>query len=292
MLFPIFFYNDGYDVCHDPEEVILRKGYDPLADVRNTPDSVFCSHGAGYIVPYYEAYEHMHVLNGLSAGEDEALQTLSRPADRTGSEVSGPDRKIGTEEIDEILSHISRNKDKDKTPGTNWKRRFGTKEPVVPAGEPAPRVSIRIFSPEEAEYTVVDGYNVIFAWPELAELARINIDSARDALIDLLTHYRGMISGEVIAVFDAYRVKGRKSERTRYQNIQLVYTAEEETADHYIEKFTNEYGKKNRICVVTSDHLEQIITRGQGCMLISSRDFKLHLERLQDEIRSKYLSDN
>ncbi|MBR3402630.1 MAG: NYN domain-containing protein [Parasporobacterium sp.] len=287
----VAFFNDGYDVCHDQEEVILRKGYDPLADVRNTPDSVFCSHGAGYIVPYDEAYEHMHVLNGLSAGEEEALQNVSRAAERSGSKTAETERRIGTEEIEEILSHISRNKDKDKKPGTNWKRRFGTKESTVPAGEPVPRVSSRIFSPEEAEYTVVDGYNVIFAWPELADLARINIDSARDALIDLLTHYKGMISGEVIAVFDAYRVKGRQSERTRYQNIQLVYTAEEETADQYIEKFTNEYGKKSRIAVVTSDHLEQIITRGQGCMLISSRDFRQHLERLQEEMRRKYFSD-
>ena len=144
---------------------------------------------------------------------------------------------------------------------------------------------------EEAEYIVVDGYNVIFAWPELSELARVNIDSARDALIDELTHFKGMVSAEVIAVFDAYRVKGRKSELSRFQNIRLVFTAEEETADQYIEKFTNEYGKKSRILVVTSDHLEQIITRGQGCMLISSRDFRLHLERIREEMRQRYLTD-
>ena len=328
----ILFLNDGYDSCHNAEEVIARKGYDPLADVRNSPDSVFCAHGSGYIVPYNEAYEHMHVLNGASlmaagnsASGDPAIFDLAAviPAG-TGEVLSSSDRAVerdrslGTEEIDEIISRISRKGNKEPKPGTNWKRKFGVKDGTSIAGPggssaggrggsitggrggssagipgtPSSGSTRSIFPIEEADYIVVDGYNVIFAWQELSDLARINIDSARDALIDKLTHFKAMVSGEVIAVFDAYRVKGRKSERSTFQNIQLVYTAEEETADQYIEKFTNEHGRKSRIAVITSDHLEQIVTMGQGCRLVSSRDFKAYLERLQDELRERYLSDN
>ncbi|MCF0230619.1 MAG: NYN domain-containing protein, partial [Parasporobacterium sp.] len=135
---------------------------------------------------------------------------------------------------------------------------------------------------------LVDGYNVIFAWEDLAELARVNIDAARDALIDILCNYRAMVKSEVIVVFDAYRVAGHKTEFIDYQNIHIVYTQEAETADHYIEKFAHDKASKYKVAVVTSDGVEQVIIRGQGCALISSREFRDKTERISRELKEKY----
>ena len=145
-----------------------------------------------------------------------------------------------------------------------------------------------MFPLEMAECVIVDGYNVIFAWPELSDLARVNIDSARDALIDILSELSSMISGQVTVVFDAYKVKGHSKERMTLQDIQVLFTSQDETADQYIERFTNEHGRKKRIAVITSDGLEQIITRGQGCLLISSRELREHMERFRAQLREKY----
>ncbi|MBQ9032250.1 MAG: TetM/TetW/TetO/TetS family tetracycline resistance ribosomal protection protein [Parasporobacterium sp.] len=279
--------NDGYDLCRNAEEVIRRKGYDPAADLKNPADSVFCAHGSGIIVPYDQVDQYMEIPD---------FKNPSRELSEEGTlkaELSGTSPKeihLGTEEVDEIISRISRSNSKEKKTGKNWKKTFGTREPLSAPGAVSPNSGeSRVFPPEEAEYVLVDGYNVIFAWKELSDLARVNIDSARDALIEILSNFRSMISAEVIAVFDAYRVKGHATEQQTLQNIRIVYTAEEETADQYIEKFTNENGKKQKILVVTSDSLEQVITRGQGCMLISSREFQAYLERLQADLREKYL---
>ena len=274
------FVNDGYDICQDAERVILQKGYDPQADIRNTPDSVFCAHGSGFIVPYDQVYDYMHLsLDGSK--ETEELQETKKVRNSGELELS-----IGTEEVDAIIAGISRSNGKEKKTGNNWKRKYG--EPIA---EPIIRSSISkmpVFAIEDAEYIVVDAYNVIFAWPELTELARENIDSARDALIDTLSNFQSMTEGKVIAVFDAYRVKGHATERMQYQGIQIIYTGEEETADQFIEKYTNTLGKTSRIAVVTSDGLEQIITRGNGCMLISSRELKSRIAFLSSQLKEKY----
>jgi len=305
--------SDGYDTCLHTQDVIKAKGYDPLSDIRNTPDSVFCTHGSGYIVPYDQVYKHLHTpLGGYYAGyltkdpgigeavQDDAVS--GRGADT--QEIQEPNRSIGTEEIDEIISRISganrRDSRRDHKKRTGWKKRFGERggsaagtggfggtESAGSAGRSTVKVP-QLFSLEMADRVIVDGYNVIFAWQELSDLARINIDSARDALIDILSELASMIAGSVSVVFDAYKVKGHSSERMLLQGIEVLFTAQEETADQYIERFTNEYGRKMRIAVITSDGLEQIITRGQGCLLVSSRELQAHIERLRKAMREKY----
>lgn len=142
--------------------------------------------------------------------------------------------------------------------------------------------------PPRDEYLLVDGYNIIFAWQELKELAEINIDSARDKLLDILCNYQGYKKCGLIAVFDAYRVQGHATEFLDYHNIHVVYTKEAETADQYIEKFAHENGKKYRITVATSDHLEQIIIRGQGCVLLSAREFEKEITRVEELLRQEH----
>ena len=312
---------DGYDTCLHAQEVIDARGYDPLADVRNTPDSVFCTHGSGYIVPFDEVYQHLHTpLGGYYAGylprelggsglpQDVPLSDADRP-----DPVSEPNRNIGTDEIDEIISRISganrrdNRKDSRKRSGRpGWKKPGSGAAAMTPWSDSSAKAAMGqsgrskhagmagmtnvsgMFSLEQAECVIVDGYNVIFAWQELSDLARVNIDSARDALIDILSELSSMIPGQVTAVFDAYKVRGHSSERMTLQNIQILFTSQDETADQYIERFTNEYGRRRRIAVITSDGLEQIITRGQGCLLISSRELKTHMDRLRSTLREKY----
>lgn len=276
----ISFMVDGYGPCHNPEEVMAEKAYDPLRDLRNTPDSVFCSHGAGVIVPYNDVYNHMHLaFDGsvrVRSGDD---------FDVTKSSRTVSDTPLGTEEIDAIINKFSRSNAKDKSQGNNWKKSFGKKKIEISG----PKVPVApAFSAEEADYVIVDGYNVIFAWKELNELAKENIDAARDSLLDTLSKYKSMTKAEVIAVFDAYRVKGHVIENNRFADVQIIYTREDETADQYIERYTNELGKKQKVVVVTSDGAEQIITRGQGCKLISSREFKLRIEELTKATNEKY----
>ena len=140
------------------------------------------------------------------------------------------------------------------------------------------------------EYLLVDGYNIIFAWEELKELSKINIDSARDRLKDILCNYQGSRQCELIVVFDAYRVKGHVTEFMDYYNIHVVYTKEAETADAYIEKFAHENGRKYKVTVATSDGLEQVIIRGQGCLLMSAREFEAEVKAREQHIRENYLT--
>ncbi len=281
----ITFANDGYDICHNAEEVVLSKCYDPQADIRNTPDSVFCSHGSGVVVPYDEVYDHMHLsLDGTEDNDpDESERIPARARER--------DINLGTEEIDAIIARISMSNSKDKKKPGTWKKRFGDKDITGAARMQESSTAakkINVFPIEEADCVIADGYNIIFAWPELSELARENLDSARDALIDILSGFQSMISGKVLAVFDAYRVKNHTAERMVLQDVQIIYTGEDETADQFIEKYTNSVGKKSKIAVVTSDGLEQVIIRGQGCMLISSREFRNLIDRLKSQMAERF----
>lgn len=149
----------------------------------------------------------------------------------------------------------------------------------------------RVYKPKERlpEYLLVDGYNVIFAWEELSELAKTNIDSARDKLKDILCNYQGFRKCSLILVFDAYRVEGHTEEVVKYHNIHVVYTKEAETADQYIERTAHEIGRKYQVTVATSDGLEQIIIRGQGCAMMSARELKEEIERINKEIRAEYV---
>lgn len=277
---------DGYGDCNNSDEVIGRLGYIPTMDMRNTPDSVFCSHGAGVVIPYDEVYDNCHIP---IEKENVVKQSDTYIVARNNKQDS--DIWLGVDEVDAIIDSISRSGIRNKAVKPGWKRsRRRQKETAIKTAsrktEPASRTYV--FDKDKTEYLLVDGYNVIFAWDDLNELSRINIDSARDTLIDVLCAYQAIAGCEVIAVFDAYRVKGHKTEYLDYNNIHIVYTAEAETADAYIERFAHDNSKKHKVTVVTSDGLEQIIIRGEGAALISSREFKTHIEEKTEAFRQKY----
>ncbi|MCD8231923.1 MAG: TetM/TetW/TetO/TetS family tetracycline resistance ribosomal protection protein [Clostridiales bacterium] len=299
----------GYEVCHNEEDVIAACGYDPEADIHNTPDSVFCAHGSGFIVPWYEVRKYMHVESPLSAHSVSPQQEADQ-AKRQARTVS--DVWLGTEEVDAILeqaTHANRGKssasrkgvvrrsrsDRSGDPLSKSFRREENDRPAVESTDVnGANLSKRKFSGREKakeEYLLVDGYNIIYAWDDLNELARINMDGARGKLLDELCSYQAMKGVNLIVVFDAYRVAGHTTECLDYHNIHVVYTKEAETADQYIEKFAHTNAKKYAVTVATSDGLEQIIIRGEGCRLFSARDLKEDVERTKELVRELY-TDN
>lgn len=281
----------GYDECHNAAEVIENADYHPEADLRNTPDSVFCAHGAGFVVPWNEVREYMHVespdniavLLGETPDITENADDMVSEGFRARIDKSGSDaapRAIGTDEVDAILNRtfysnsstsVSAEAEKRKGVGREGKSRV-----VSTGGNIKNAYDDYKYKPVERkkQYLIVDGYNVIFAWNELKELAAINIDAARDRLIDMVSNYAGASGEETMIVFDAYRVKGRDTSEGMFGNLKIVYTKENETADQYIEKFTSANGRKYDITVVTSDSLEGTVVRGNNCRLISSREFE------------------
>ncbi len=296
----------GYAPCHNTEEVLAEIGYDPESDLANPTGSVFCAHGAGFVVPWYRVKEYMHLESCLNEKPDSdfakmndaaALDVLQKAG--VNMEKGGEDREerwIGTDEIDAILSrstHANSRKEGNKKK-EGWQR--GKRRDDYLSGNGSSSVT-RVYKGQEKKeaYLLVDGYNVIFAWEDLNELARHNLDSARGKLLDMLCNYQGMKKCELIAVFDAYRVQGHPTEVLDYHNIHVVYTKEAETADRYIEKFAHENGKKYDVTVATSDGLEQIIIRGQGCKLLSARDLqeeiRLMNEKMREDILDKQVSE-
>lgn len=255
----------GYEPCHNAEEVVSACGYDPEADMENPTGSVFCAHGAGFYVPWDEVYHYMHV---------EAVFTPEKQEEENSASdfVKGTEERIiGTEEIDSIIKRSGgANRKENVAERKIWSRRYDGKK-TGPADEMRGSGS-RVPEGTCEEYLLVDGYNVIFAWEDLRELAEVNVDAARGRLLDILCNYQAMRGCEVIVVFDAYRVQGHVEEFLDYHNIHVVFTKEAETADQYIEKFAHQNSTKYRITVATSDGLEQIIIRGQGCALLSSRE--------------------
>lgn len=272
----------GYGPCHNPEEVINRFGYDPEADLDNPPSSVFCAHGAGFLVGWEEVKDYMHLESCLSKkreGRDRTQVTVR---------TSKVEEWIGTEEVDAILNRtFNANRRGNETVKKGWKRLGGGGRTAVPAPE-----AVRVFKKEEPkdEYLLVDGYNIIFAWEELRELAEVNIDSARGKLLDILCNYQGMKKCSLIAVFDAYKVPGHHTEFLDYHNIHVVYTKEAETADQYIEKFAHENGRRYNVTVATSDGMEQIIIRSQGCRLLSAADLAEEIKRAGEALRESHLT--
>ncbi len=266
----LYLNSGGYAACHNEEEVIERIGYNPDADKRNLSSSVFCEHGAGVIVPWDEVFDKMHVppcINGLKRGDDIAgFKPLTAP--RQSEAIS-----IGTDEIDEIINRTAYANRKSVSAHKGISAAVAAKNRQTKTYIPPKEIEYK-GTVTKQKYLLVDGYNVIFAWEELKELAHDNIDGARGRLLDILDHYRSMIDDEIIVVFDAYRLQNHKTEYLDYNTIHVVYTKTAENADQYIERFSHEHGKKYDITVVTSDGLEQIIIRGQGCRLISSREFE------------------
>ena len=267
----------GYEPCHNPEEVIASRGYEPKKDLANPSASVFCAHGAGFYVEWDKIEDYMHlesVLKRWKKGigtETEIWET---------GEGKTEELWLGTEEIDAILEKTFYANRGDKTA---WKRHKKIRE-----SQPA---AVRSYQPilKKEEYLLVDGYNIIFAWEELSELAKINIDGARGRLLDILSDYQGIRGCHLMVVFDAYRVQGHQTEVTNYHNIFVVYTKEAETADQYIEKFAHENAKKYQITVATSDGLEQVIIRGKGCGLLSARELSEDISHVKARITEEYM---
>lgn len=274
----------GYEPCHNADEVIEKFAYNPDADTLNPSGSVFCSHGSGINVTWDDVFNHMHIESVLAqrnkfSGDNE--YDLSNNTKRSGRTVS--DEILGTEEVDAILHQTYyANSRKDNT---SKKRSHGKK--IIQSPDFAYKGKETTVN-DRIPYLLVDGYNIIYAWNELKELADINMDAARGRLMDILCNYQAMTKCSPIVVFDAYRVKGHDTEIYDYHNIHVVFTKEAETADQYIEKFAHENGRKYYIRVATSDGLEQIIIRGQGCHLVSAREFEQEVLSLEEQLRVNY----
>ena len=277
-----------YEVCHNAEEVIEAIGYYPEADIKNTADSVFCSHGAGFVVPWNEVINYMHLpYFGDTKEEESEEEAFLRYANRLPSQV-GSDRGevfLGTDEIDSILkSAVSSNKKKEEESARNrWKGR-GRADEYPEVSTNAKRVKSSI---GKDDYLLVDGYNIIFAWQELKELADINIDSARDKLIEKLANYQGYRGCKLILVFDAYKVRGGKENVIKQGDMWIVYTKEAETADRYIAKASLELTGKGLVRVATSDALIQMIIFGSGAVRTSARELEAEVKYVEGQISEK-----
>ena len=270
----------GYRPCADPEGVIAALGYDPERDVENTPDSVFCAHGAGYTVKWSDVPAQAHVSSGLSLGAPPP-EEAREPETRRGAAYAG------TVEQDRELQAIF-----ERTYGKGKRRDFlPPKPPRRPVSSDAAERRPASRRPDGPEYLLVDGYNIIFAWDELKAMAGDSLDAARKALCDLLCNYQGCRGCEIIAVFDAYKVRGGQGSVEKYHSIHVVYTREAETADAYIERATYELGKRHRVRVATSDGPEQLIILGHGALRVSASAFREEVERAEGQI-ARILAQN
>lgn len=261
----------GYQPCHNAAQVIAESGYQPQHDLDNPADSVFCAHGAGFVVSWSDVRSHMHVDSGWGKSQ--------RPAD--AAPAPSPRRAAAyraTLEEDAELMKIF-----ERTYGPIKRDPLAAFRPVKKTERPDFAAQSWTIAPE---YLLVDGYNLIFAWEELSALAKQSLDAARTRLADILCNYQGYKKCVVILVFDAYRVPGSPGAIEQYHNIHIVYTKEAETADMYIERVTHEIGKQRRVRVVTSDGAEQIIILGHGALRVSSRLFQQEVEEVEREIRA------
>ena len=275
----------GYEPCHNEEEVVKASGYDPEADLDNPTGSVFCSHGAGFVVPWDQVKDYMHVeaLSIEEETEDEEETERERPSGR-GKNTRLP---FGVEdkELEAIFA---------RTYGEPKRKRFyedGPRQVTYKeswqSGEETKQRTWKGTEEKKEEYLLVDGYNIIYAWEELRELAGETIDGARYHLMDILCNYQAFRQCILIVVFDAYKVSGNKGNIMDYHNIHVAFTKEAETADQYIEKFAYQMGKNAHVTVATSDGLEQLIIRGAGCLLMSAKDLWEDVQRIRELIREE-----
>ncbi len=295
----------GYEPCHNAEEVIAGCGYDPEADTANPTGSVFCAHGAGFVVPWYEVRDYAHVEDGWKP--DDGSGTYTANAVNNENEIGGiavplknasyrsSGQYITQEEIEEIFRQTYRKKPEELS---LFKKHNGRKYSNTGSQDRTGRVSEKRHIPKQEpldEYLLVDGYNIIFAWPELNELSKDNLDSARRKLMDILCNYQGYKGCNLILVFDAYKVKGNPGSVEKYHNIYVVYTKEAETADQYIEKTVHDMHQtppnkgRYRVTVATSDALEQMIVWGNGAQRISALGFKADVENASQGIKMENL---
>ena len=269
----------GYEPCHNAQQVVEEMGYDPERDVEHTPDSVFCTHGAGYVVKWDQVKAQMHVESGLMLREEEPEISESQPRREA--------RYTGSLAEDAELQAIY-----ERTYGKVERDAFRP-QPKAPARTSLDESRYNVRTQNRGpEYLLVDGYNIIHAWDELKELARADLSAARKALMDILSNYQGFRKCEVIVVFDAYKVKGNPGSVSKYHNIHVVYTKEAETADNYIEKVTYELGRKYRVRVATSDGVEQLIILGHGALRVSARMFRMEIEQAEGQIADLIAQNN
>ncbi len=318
----------GYEPCHNEDEVLAASTYDPELDMANPASSVFCAHGAGYIVDWFDVYDMMHVKEdpgfALAGMEDVLRNITSEPteADEDNRKRMARERQdagapvYDEKELEDIFvrtygsnsrenaayNKAGFNRHNKSVSEADWYvKKAAEHGKSKTAGAQTPSVGSKtadtgIARPGayrkqkgEKEYLLVDGYNVIFAWDDLKALAAVNIDSARDKLLDVMSNYQGYVGCELILVFDAYKVKQNPGSITKHGNIHVVYTKEAETADMYIEKTTHELGRKYKVTVASSDGLEQLIIMGRGALRMSSRGLREEVERVNQILRNDYL---
>lgn len=266
----------GYEPCINSTDVIEEIGYTPERDVENPTSSIFCAHGSGFIVEWDEVKKYMHLESYLKKKGDSADKTFANKKRYTQQNF------ISNEEIDQII---------DKTFYANQGKKSAWKRKTM---EEEYYKSLRLGNASrdataKEEYLLVDGYNIIFGWPELKELADKDMEASKVKLINTLSNYQGVKQCRIIVVFDAYRVKGHREETIDCGNIHLVYTKEAQTADQYIEKFAHDNKKIYNITVATSDGLQQVIVWAQGCLLLSARDLKAEIENANEQIQQENL---
>ena len=265
----------GYERCHNPEEVIASFNYDPELDMRNPSSSVFCSHGSGTIIPWYEVRDYMQVESPLKLSENEAnAPAAKRPAPRSIN--------VSEEELIAIFERtygpIKRHSENSAAKKI---RNFSATVKKPHKGKPRP----------EKEYLLVDGYNIIYSWEDLKKISEGDIKAGRDKLMDILSNYAGISKERIILVFDAYKVPGGTERIYKYHNIDVVFTAEAQTADLYIERTAHELQKNYGVTVATSDAVEQVIIYGSGALRLSARDLLERVINTEQEIRHDYLDN-
>lgn len=274
----------GYDICHNQEEVLAESTYDSEADLANPTGSVFCAHGAGFVVDWDEVEEYMHMEHTLESGNDDEMDVM---------EVTLPKRRhssieLTQEELDAIYVRTPDPKKDRSTGPVTVRAKEKTREPGSAYQDPKWEARRRAKAGTE-EYLLVDGYNIIFSWEELKELSERDIGAARGKLADILSNYQGFRKCTLILVYDAYKVEGNPGEVLKYHNIYIVYTKEAETADQYIEKTVRRIAKNADVTVATSDGLEQVIIMGQGAQRMSAPGLKEEVELALKELRGEHL---
>lgn len=276
----------GYMPCHNADEVIEEMNYDSESDLENPTGSVFCAHGAGFIVPWYEVEDYMH-LELQTPMQKQVEEEIPMPK-RTPQEAEAY-LKEGVQNEEELRAIFERTYGAVKRERQGWEqvsKRNPNRNPSVRSSETENTRKEKKREPIK-EYLLVDGYNIIFAWEDLNELSKINIESARNKLMDRLSNYQGYKKMTLILVFDAYKVKGNPGSVMKYHNIYVIYTKEAETADQYIEKTVHEIGRKYQVTVATSDALEQVIILGQGGNRLSAANLLEEVEAVEAEISKK-----
>lgn len=267
----------GYLSCHNEDEVLASVGYDAETDADNPTGSIFCSHGAGTYIPWNEVEKYMHIPGCLRETK-EHTETFSRAYTSTSRQYTDEELMAVFQQTYGV-SKREQNRFKKSAKVIRGDNYFGS----------GPRVKSTLNNSAAEEILLVDGYNIIFAWDDLKEMSKLNLESARDMLIDILRNYQGYTGKKIRIIFDAYKQPGNIGHKETWDDLEVVYTKENETADQYIEKFVLEHVKKLRITVATSDGLEQLLIFGQGALRMPARELQERVIAANKDMREKYL---